>query len=122
MRNRNSQLIHANIPVDNIAFQIGETAQVHSGGLLQATPHAVRGSKMVGVSRETFAVFMEPMWMDPMAVPEGVDPHQAQSQTAAANLPPGVPALKTRWEHRPDPAQAPQTFGEFSEKTHQSYY
>eukprot|EP01032_Pedospumella_encystans_P027302 gene27302-30860_t len=122
VRNRNSQLIHATIPVDSIAFQIGETAQVHSGGLLQATPHAVRGSKMVNVSRETFAVFMEPMWMDPMAIPEGVDPQQAQSQTAAANLPPGVPALKTRWEHRADPSQAPQTFGEFSEKTHQSYY
>ena len=32
----------------------------------QATPHAVRGSKMRNVSRETFAVFMEPMWMEPM--------------------------------------------------------
>ena len=88
----------------------------------QATPHAVRGSKMTGVSRETFAVFMEPMWMEPMAVPAGVSPAQAQSQSAAANLPPGVPVLSTRWEHRADTALPAQTFGEFSEKTHQSYY
>ena len=33
--NRKSELIKVNIPVDSIAFQIGETAQVHSGGILQ---------------------------------------------------------------------------------------
>ena len=26
----------------------------------QATPHAVRGAQVAGVSRETFAIFMEP--------------------------------------------------------------
>lgn len=36
-RNRKSELIHVGIPVNNIAFQIGETAQVHSGGLLQVS-------------------------------------------------------------------------------------
>lgn len=87
----------------------------------QATPHAVRGSKMEGVSRETFAVFMEPNFDGPMQIPAGVDPHQAQSQSAAANLPPGVPPLSTRWEHRED-GRPPQTFGEFSDKTHASYY
>jgi len=119
IRNRKSQLVHAAIPVDNIAFQIGETAQVHSGGLLQATPHAVRGSKVPNISRESFAVFMEPMWMEPMSIPEGVDPKQAQSQTAASNLPPGVPPLSTRWHPDQDPTQ---TFGQFSENTHKSYY
>lgn len=87
----------------------------------QATPHAVRGSKMANVSRETFAVFMEPMWMEPMTIPAGLDPLHAQSQSAAANLPPGVPKLSTRWEYRPA-GEEPQTFGQFSEKTHQSYY
>ena len=62
IRSRSSDLIKAGIPEDHIAFQIGETAQIHSGGILQATPHAVRGTSMPGVSRETFAVFMEPMW------------------------------------------------------------
>jgi hypothetical protein len=81
----------------------------------------VRGSKMTGVSRETFAVFMEPNWYDPVAAPEGVDPQHAQSQSAAANLPPGVPPLSSRWEHRPA-GQPAQTFGEFSDKTHAAYY
>lgn len=35
MRSRNSELIKVNIPAANVAFQIGETAQVHSGGYLQ---------------------------------------------------------------------------------------
>jgi len=42
-----------------------ETSQIHTGGILQATPHAVRGCDPAlegckGVSREAFAVFMEP--------------------------------------------------------------
>lgn len=138
IRNRKSQLIHVTIPASCVAFQIGETAQIHSGGLLQvllvinynytkchyiifqqATPHAVRGSTIQKVSRETFAVFMEPMWMEPMSIPDGVDPSSAQSQSAAANLPPGVPPLTTRWQYHKD---RNQTFGEFSNLTHQAYY
>ena len=95
--NRKSEMIKVAIPVGNIAFQIGETAQIHSGGHLQATPHAVRGSKDMGVSRETFAVFMEPMWSEPMTVPPGTDPAGTQSQSAAKNLPPGVPPLSARY-------------------------
>ena len=36
--------------------------QIQSGGLLRATPHYVRapGSAAAGVSRNTFAVFMQP--------------------------------------------------------------
>jgi hypothetical protein len=67
------------------------------------------------VSREGFAVFMEPMWNEPMICPVDVDPSNAQSQSAAKNLPPGVPPLALRW----DPSQ---DFGEFSEKTLNSYY
>jgi len=121
VRNRRSELIKVNIPVDHIAFQIGETSQVLSGGVLQATPHAVRGSRVPYVSRETFAVFMEPMWMDEMVCPEGVDPADAQSQSAAANLPPGVPLLSTRWRHYAEGAK-PQTFGEFTNETLNAYY
>jgi isopenicillin N synthase-like dioxygenase len=97
--NRKSETIKVAIPVGNIAFQIGETAQIHSGGCLQATPHAVRGSKAKGISRETFAVFMEPMWDEPMVGPPGADPACTQSQSAAKNLPPGVPPLSARWRH-----------------------
>ena len=36
-----SSLQQVPIPDDYIAFQIGEAMQIHSGGTLQATPHAV---------------------------------------------------------------------------------
>lgn len=121
IRSRQSELIKVSIPPANIAFQIGETAQVHSGGLLQATPHAVRGSNAPHVSRESFAVFMEPMWTEPMSCPAGLDASNAQSQSAAANLPPGVPPLSSRWHYRGEGAVA-QTFGEFSDETLKSYY
>lgn len=39
IKSRTGQLVHAKIPENAIAFQVGETAQVHSGGFLQATPH-----------------------------------------------------------------------------------
>ena len=35
IRNRRSELVKVTIPQNHIAFQIGETAQIHSGGLLQ---------------------------------------------------------------------------------------
>lgn len=115
VRSRHSDLIKVAIPPDHIAFQIGETAQIHSGGIVQATPHAVRGSHMPGVSRETFAVFMEPNWVDPVQVPEGMDPVAAQSNNAALNLPRGVPALAKRWNNT-------MNFATFTEETLKSYY
>ena len=43
--------------------------QVHSGGLLQATPHYVAAAEAVGVSRNTFAVFMQPRYGRTMSTP-----------------------------------------------------
>jgi len=115
IRNRRGQLIKAKFPNDHVAFQIGECSQVHTGGALQATPHAVRGANLPGVSRETFAVFMEPMWDEPMTTPDDVSKSAAQSQEAAKNLPRGVPPLSTRWEPS-------QNFGLFTETTLNAYY
>lgn len=115
IRGRHGQLIKAAFPADQIAFQIGETAQIHSGGALQATPHAVRGSSDPKICRDTFAVFMEPNWDESMDVPEGVTVEDAQSQIAAKALPKGIPPLSSRW-------LAGQTFGDFTEKTLSSYY
>lgn len=97
IRSRKGELVKATIPSDHLAFQIGETAQVHSGGLLQATPHAVRGCSMSGISRATFAVFMEPEWDCPMTVPDGMSPEATQSTTSAEFLPKGLPPLRSRW-------------------------
>lgn len=63
IKSRKGKLFQVKIPTDCLAFQIGETAQIHTGGLLQATPHAVRGCNQEGVSREAFAVFMEPEYV-----------------------------------------------------------
>jgi isopenicillin N synthase-like dioxygenase len=114
-RSRHSELIKVNIPKDHIGFQIGETAQIHSGGVLQATPHAVRGSNQAGVTRETFAVFMEPNWTEPMEVPEGTDIANAQSQSSAQNLPKGVPSINSRWKPG-------MTFSDFTNATLAFYY
>ena len=96
-------------------------AQVHSGGWLQATPHAVRGCAVPHVSRATFAVFMEPEWDYPMTAPEGVDPEHTQSSGAAAFLPKGVPPLRTRWGTRDCPFTT-CNFGEFTESTFKAYH
>lgn len=123
VRSRHGKLLKVNIPSDHIAYQIGETAQIHSGGFLQATPHAVRGSKLPNVSRETFAVFMEPMWDAPMDAPSSVNPTEAQSQLAAKGLPAGVPPLSKRWLWKEENGERKwPTFGEFSEETLKFYY
>lgn len=69
IQTRDGTVVRASITSDKLAFQIGESAQIHSGGALVATPHCVRGSKKPGVSRATLAVFMQPMWdvkMEPL--------------------------------------------------------
>ena len=116
-RNRQSELIKVSIPEDCLAFQIGETAQILSGGVLQATPHAVRAASgsTSRISRETFAVFMEPEYSYPMRQPAGIDPLDAQSQDAAARLPAGVPPIAVRWNPQ-------QTFGEYTAETLGAYH
>jgi len=59
-----------------VCSQIGEAMQVHSGGVLRATPHCVRaasGPAAAGVARNAFAVFMQPDVTAPMDTPEGED-------------------------------------------------
>ena len=109
------------LPADHLGFQIGETAQVHSGGWLQATPHAVRGSSQPGVCREQFAVFMEPEWSYPMQAPDGCKPEATQSNSAAQYLPKGVPPLRSRWGVEKCPFST-CNFGQFTDVTLNSYY
>jgi isopenicillin N synthase-like dioxygenase len=111
VKTRSGKIIKANLPSGHLIFQIGETAQIHSGGYLQATPHAVNGPKCSGLNRETFAVFMEPDWDEPMSVPKGMKP---ESAGVTRNLPIGLPPLNTRWNNSQD-------FGQFSENTYQAY-
>eukprot|EP00927_Polykrikos_kofoidii_P056255 TRINITY_DN50406_c0_g1_i1.p1 TRINITY_DN50406_c0_g1~~TRINITY_DN50406_c0_g1_i1.p1 ORF type:complete len:400 (+),score=55.47 TRINITY_DN50406_c0_g1_i1:116-1315(+) len=59
--------VRVQIRRDRLGLQLGEASQILSGGVLRATPHAVRGlsgvpaeSPLARVSRESMALFIEP--------------------------------------------------------------
>jgi isopenicillin N synthase-like dioxygenase len=60
IKDRHDNFTQVQIPPDCLAFQIGESAQIASEGLLVATPHLVRGASYADMARNTFAVFMQP--------------------------------------------------------------
>mmetsp|Transcript_13559 Transcript_13559/g.24027 ORF Transcript_13559/g.24027 Transcript_13559/m.24027 type:complete len:489 (+) Transcript_13559:41-1507(+) len=93
--NRKGEVIKPVVPHGSLLFQIGETAQILSGGHLQATPHCVRfgpagstGNPHKGhqhyhaVCRESFAVFMEPEWDFLMHPPAGI----SEAEVLASSL------------------------------------
>lgn len=72
IKNRGGKTLKVSIPEDCLAFQIGESAQVLSGGTLRATWHCVQaagGSTAEGVGRNTYACFMQPDLKRGMAPP-----------------------------------------------------
>ncbi|KAI0307933.1 Clavaminate synthase-like protein [Multifurca ochricompacta] len=63
IRTRGGELVKVTIPPDCLAFQTGEALELTTAGRLRATPHCVRvgaGDSAEHVSRETFALFMQP--------------------------------------------------------------
>ncbi|KAH9853092.1 Clavaminate synthase-like protein [Lenzites betulinus] len=63
IRTRGGALTKVSIPVDCLAFQTGEALELATAGRLRATPHCVRvgaAADAESVSRETFALFMQP--------------------------------------------------------------
>ena len=70
--------------------------------------------KVPHVSRETFAVFMEPEMGEPMNVPTDSDPAIITGGTTAY-LPKGVPPLAARWKPTYD-------FGTFTNATLNAYH
>ena len=63
IRTRGGDLTKVSIPPHSLAFQTGEALELVTAGKLQATPHCVRvgaGKGAEKVSRETFALFMQP--------------------------------------------------------------
>jgi hypothetical protein len=73
--NRAGQVVQASIPPDHIAFQLGQVLSIQSGGLLRATPHYVRAAAggPPGISRNTFAVFMQPDLGLELNPPQGLE-------------------------------------------------
>jgi isopenicillin N synthase-like dioxygenase len=120
IRTRNGETVRVKVPSNCLAFQIGETAQIHSGGVLEATPHYVSngdlGDQCFGISRETLAVFLEPQWDEPMDLPRNTDLKKVTEELfVRQSLPEGVPSLASRW-------QEGMNFGEFTKKTLAAYY
>ncbi|TIB77142.1 Clavaminate synthase-like protein [Wallemia mellicola] len=79
IRNRANNVVKVSIPENALAFQTGEALELLTGGKLHATPHCVRGGgagqvRLDGalgeVSRETFAVFMQPDVWEQIGGPE----------------------------------------------------
>jgi len=74
-KTRDGSIVRVRLPPDALGYQIGECTQVFTGGVVRATPHAVRALKYPEsqfLSRETFATFMQPNWDYKLNVPEGV--------------------------------------------------
>jgi isopenicillin N synthase-like dioxygenase len=113
IQSRDGLIHHVSLPESSIGFQIGETSQIHTGGILQATPHAVRGTQSQGVTRESFALFMEPEFDGRMDLPQGKSVEDVQD--ASLILPNSVRTLASRWKQG-------MTFGEFSKATFQAFY
>ncbi|KAF9455010.1 Clavaminate synthase-like protein, partial [Macrolepiota fuliginosa MF-IS2] len=71
IRTRGGDLTKVLIPVDSLAFQTGEALELATGGKLRATPHCVRvgagGTDAANISRETFALFMQPNTDQPLS-------------------------------------------------------
>ncbi|CAL5228686.1 g11861 [Coccomyxa viridis] len=103
IRRQDGTTVQVKVPADHIAFQMGEAMQIHSGGLLRATMHCVKGAAgpaAAEVTRHSFALFMQPRWDQPMDLPPGT----ASSQMGVGQWQPGL------------------DFGQFSELTVQHYY
>lgn len=74
VKTRNGETLKVSFKEDQIAYQMGEATEFLSKGLFQATPHCVRAAQGVdaaGVVRNTFAVFMQPHWDQPLDIGHG---------------------------------------------------
>ena len=106
IQTRTGDIVRAIIPETCCAFQIGETSQIQSGGLLQATPHMVNANAARrGVTRESFAVFLEPEFHTPLKIPVGKSLSDVVDLQRKL-LPPTMVPLDRRWK-------SGQTFGDF---------
>lgn len=118
IRTRQGEVVRPSPPPNCMMFQVGEAAQIQSGGWLQATPHSVRGASgpgTEGVGRATFAVFMQPEFWETMSNPHPDDAERVLRGASGELMPPGVPPLKRRWTPN-------QEFGDFVKATLREYH
>ncbi|CAD8044442.1 unnamed protein product [Paramecium primaurelia] len=111
-KNRYAEIMKVGMDPDCLAFQIGETAQIVSGGIVEATPHCVVKSDETvrrQLNRNTFAVFMGPLFNEVLNVPKGIDKDNALNKPAY-----NIPALLGRWDEN-------MTFLEYSANSLKAY-
>ncbi|WIA16303.1 hypothetical protein OEZ85_013004 [Tetradesmus obliquus] len=103
---RSGEVVQAAIPPGHIAYQMGQVMAIQSGGLLRATPHCVRAAAAgePGVSRNTFAVFMQPETSLLLEAPRAAAGLGALLCMDSGHWAPGM------------------SFGEFAEATMHGYY
>ncbi len=113
IQNRKGDLIRMAYGQEDIAFQLGETLQIHSGGLLHATPHSVKFMEDApeDVARTTFALFMQPNKHFKLNLPK-----EAKKDDINTNpIYKYIPKLEDRFTEN-------ITFGDFCDKTNDLYY
>jgi isopenicillin N synthase-like dioxygenase len=108
---RSNEPVRVQFSSDCLAFQTGEASQILTGGVLRATPHAVRtpGTDSSCINRSTMAVFLQP---EPDLVLQL--PSWDSQGRAALQLGHRVPPLSSRY-------CSGDTFAMFGEKTIASY-
>ena len=109
---RNGSINKVDIPIDCLAIQLGEFFQILSGGLLRATPHCVRSSKSLNITREQLAMFMDCSPTQLLELPEFSLPRDRVFNTPF--LPEGVPELKSR-------IVGAETYRDFANNTFKAY-
>ena len=115
IEDRQGAIHHVKYAADQLAYQIGESSQIMSGGCLRATPHSVTtasGPAARGICRNTFAVFMQPMW-DQVLDPEFGVAAAAKEGEADGTL---------MGLQRPERYGPGINFGKFTERTLAGYY
>lgn len=114
---------------ENFIIQVGEAADILSGGRLCATLHSVgKPIEIEDLSRETFAVFLQPAWSRTLSYPEHLNARTSQaalpssketcsskSQQLIQEILRKVPPLSSRLRDG-------MTFAEFSRETTKQYY
>eukprot|EP00438_Fugacium_kawagutii_P018161 Skav206361 [mRNA] locus=scaffold3448:311571:317329:- [translate_table: standard] len=121
VRGRDRSILRVALPSDCLGFQIGEAAQILSGGTLVATPHQVRSHERKPgerpICRESFALFIEPQWDAAIAPPTGVG-YDAVLKEEESEL---IPPLSKRLKRTP-PDVTPVVFGEYLADSFEEYY
>eukprot|EP00444_Apocalathium_aciculiferum_P010472 CAMPEP_0183389346 /NCGR_PEP_ID=MMETSP0370-20130417/4874_1 /TAXON_ID=268820 /ORGANISM="Peridinium aciculiferum, Strain PAER-2" /LENGTH=368 /DNA_ID=CAMNT_0025568583 /DNA_START=24 /DNA_END=1130 /DNA_ORIENTATION=- len=114
---RSGETIHVVSPPDCLGFQIGEAAQILSGGVVHATPHMVKGYMSKEgepkISRETYACFIQPQWDGELRPPPGIAFESIFEGREESKL---IPPLSSRLK------EVPVKFGDILQESAAVYY